>query len=293
MVPEGREPTPTNETQVQWTVATPGYFNAIGIPMVRGRDFTARDDSTSPPVMIVNEYFAKAVFPGQDPIGKRAMSSRDEKVEREIIAVVRNVRYFGASDTARALVWVPYSQNNAWHQGIITVRTRGTPAAMLASIKHELKALDGSIALANVSTMEDAMARSTASNRLVAILLAAFAGLALLLAAVGVLGVLSYSVERRAHELGIRVALGAGRSDVVRLVMVETLSMVAVGVALGLVAAMGLTRFAQSMLYEVRANDPLTFVDVAFVLAIGRDRRRDRPGAAGRRVDPAVALRAE
>ena len=293
MVPEGREPTPANETQIQWTVATPGYFNAIGIPMVRGRDFSVRDDSTSPPVMIVNEYFARAVFPGQDPIGKRAMSSRDEKVEREIIGVVRNVRYFGASDTARALVWVPYSQNNAWHQGIITVRTRGTPAAMLASIKHELRALDGSIALANVSTMEDAMARSTASNRLVALLLAAFAGLALLLAAVGVLGVLSYSVERRAHELGIRVALGAARSDVVRLVMTETLSMVAVGVAVGLVASLGLTRFAQSMLYEVSANDPLTFAGVALVLAMVGIVAGIAPARRAAGVDPAVALRSE
>ena len=293
MVAEGRDPTPANETPIQWTVATPGYFAAIGMPTTRGRDFTARDDSTSPPVMIVNEYFAKAMFPGQDPIGKRAMSSRDEKVEREIVGVVRNVRYFGASDTARALVWVPYSQNNAWHQGIITVRTRGAPAAMLASIRHELKALDGSIALANVSTMEDAMARSTASNRLVAILLAAFAGLALLLAAVGVLGVLSYSVERRAHELGIRVALGAARSDVVRLVMVETLSLVAVGVVLGVVAAMGLTRFAQSMLYEVRADDPLTFAGVALILVAVGIAAAIAPARRAAGVDPAIALRSE
>ena len=293
MVAEGREATPANETPIQWVVATPGYFGAIGITIARGRDFTARDDSTSPPVMIVNEYFAKAMFPGQDPIGKRAMSSRDEKVEREIVGVVRNVRYFGVSDTARALVWVPYSQNNAWHQGIITVRTRGTPAATLESIKHELKALDGSIALANVSTMEDAMARSTASNRLVALLLAAFAGLALLLAAVGVLGVLSYSVERRAHELGIRVALGAARADVVRLVMVETLSMVAVGVVVGVIAAMGLTRFAQSLLYEVSANDPATFVGVALVLATVGVVAAIAPARRAAGVDPAIALRSE
>jgi ABC-type antimicrobial peptide transport system permease subunit len=164
---------------------------------------------------------------------------------------------------------------------------------MLASVRHELKALDGSIALANVSTMEDAMARSTASNRLVAILLAAFAGLALLLAAVGVLGVLSYSVERRAHELGIRVALGAARSDVVRLVMAETLSMVAVGVAVGLIAAMGLTRFAQSLLYEVSANDPLTFVGVALVLAMVGIVAGIAPARRAAGVDPAVALRSE
>ena len=293
MVAEGREPSPATEVPINWNVTTPGYFAALGMPVARGRDFTARDDSTSPPVMIVNEHFAKAMFPGENPLGRRAMSSRDEKVEREIVGVVRDVKYYGASDTARSLVWVPYAQNNAWHQGIITVRTRGAPAAALALIKRELRTFDGGIALANVSTMDDAMARSMASNRLVAILLGGFAGLAVLLAAVGVLGVLSYTVERRTHELGIRVALGAGRSDVVRLVMTETLSMAAVGVALGLAGALAVTRLAQSMLYQVRADDPLTFATVGVVLGSVAVIAAIVPARRAALVDPAIALRAE
>src|SRR5262249_28421494 len=152
---------------------------------------------------------------------------------------------------------------------------------------------DGAIALANVTTMEQAMARSMASNRLVAILLAGFAGLALVLGAVGVLGVLSYTVERRTHELGIRVALGAGRGDVVRLVMAETLSMAGVGVALGLISALGVTRFAQSLLYQVRANDPLTFALVALLLALVALIAAIVPARRAARVDPAIALRME
>jgi predicted lysophospholipase L1 biosynthesis ABC-type transport system permease subunit len=243
--------------------------------------------------MIVNEHFAKAMFPGENPLGKRAMSSRDEKVEREIVGVVRDIKYYGASDTVRSLVWVPYAQNNAWHQGIVTVRTHGAPSAALALIKRELRTFDGAIALANVTTMDDAMARSMASNRLVAMLLGGFAGLAVLLAAVGVLGVLSYTVERRTHELGIRVALGAARSDVVRLVMTETLSMAAVGVALGLAGALAVTRLAQSMLYQVRADDPLTFATVGVVLGSVAVVAAIVPARRAARVDPAIALRAE
>jgi putative ABC transport system permease protein len=292
MVAEGREPSPATEVQINWNVATPGYFAALGMSVLRGRDFMARDDSASPPVMIVNEHFAKAMFPGENPLGKRAMSSRDEKVEREIVGVVPDVKYYGASDTARSLVWVPYGQN-AWRQGIITVRTHGAPSAALTLIKRELRTFDGAIALANVTTMADAMARSTASNRLVAILLGGFAGLALVLAAVGVFGVLSYTVERRTHELGIRVALGAGRSDVVRLVMAETLSMTAVGVVLGLAGALALSRLAQSMLYQIRADDPLTFAIVGVGLAGVAVVAAIVPARRAARVDPAIALRVE
>jgi putative ABC transport system permease protein len=125
MVAEGREPSPANEVSVNWNVTTPGYFAALRMPLLRGRDFRATDDSAAPPVMIVNETFAKRMFGSQDPVGRRAMSSRDERVEREIIGVVRDVKYYGAADSSRALVWVPYAQNNAWRQGIITVRARG------------------------------------------------------------------------------------------------------------------------------------------------------------------------
>ena len=291
MVAEGRDAVPANEVPINWNVTTPGYFAALRVPIVQGRDFTERDDTASTPVMIVNEAFAKAMFPNGDALGKRAMSSRDEKVYRAIVGIVRDVKYYGASDTARALVWVPYAQNNAWHQGIITIRTRGAPLDALPLLRNELRAMDRGIALANVSTMTEALSRSMASDRLLAILLGAFASLALALSAVGIFGILSYMIARRAHELGIRLALGAQRADVIRLVAQETLPMVATGLAIGLAAALGLARLVRSMLYQVAPNDPLTFAGVAAVLATVAIVAALVPARRAAQVDPSVALR--
>ncbi len=293
MVAEGREVSTANEVSVNWNVTTPGYFAALRVPMLRGRDFTAHDDSASPPVMIVDETFAKRMFGAENPIGRRAMSSRDEKVYREIIGVVRDVKYYGASDSSRALVWVPYAQNNAWHQGVITVRTRGNPLEALPVVKRELRAMDPGVALANVATMDETMARSMASDRLIATLLATFASLALVLAAIGIFGVLSYAVAQRTRELGIRLALGAQRADVVRLVARETAPMVAGGVVIGLAAALGLARLARSMLYEVGPNDPATFVAVGVTLALVAAIAAMVPARRASRVDPVIAMRNE
>ena len=293
MVAEGREVVPANEVSVNWTVTTPGYFAALRIPMTRGRDFTSRDDSLSPPVMIVNETFAKRMFGAENPIGKRAMSSRDEKVEREIVGVVRDVKFYGASDSSRALVWVPYAQNNGWSQGILTVRTHANPTAALAVVRRELKAIDGAIALANVVTMDEAMERSMAGDRLIAVLLGAFAALALVLAAIGIFGVLSYAMAQRTRELGIRLALGAQRADVLRLVARETAPMVVSGVVVGLVAALGLTRFVRTMLYEIQPNDPATFVAVGITLAAVAVIAALVPARRASRVDPLIAIRSE
>jgi predicted lysophospholipase L1 biosynthesis ABC-type transport system permease subunit len=241
--------------------------------------------------MIVNEKFAKAMFPNENPLGKRAMSSRDEKLYREIIGVVKDVKYYGASDSARSLVWVPYAQRNAWHQGILTVRTRGNPLLVLSAVRRELRTLDPGIALANVATMDDARERSMAGDRLVAVLLGAFAGLALTLAAVGIFGVLSYAMEQRTHELGIRVALGARSADVLSLVARETIPMVGVGIVAGLLAAALLTRFVRSMLYEIQPGDPVTFIGVSLVLSAIAVLAAILPARRAARVDPVIALR--
>jgi putative ABC transport system permease protein len=293
MIAEGKGTSPSEEVAVNWNVTTPGYFDALHVPIIRGRDFTVRDDTTAPPVMIVNAAFAKAMFPNENPIGKRAMSSRDEKVYREIIGVVRDMKYYGASDSARALVWVPYAQKNAWSFGVITVRTRDNPAGALPILKRELGALDGAIALANVATMDQTMAQSVAGDALVAELLGAFAGLALVLAAIGIFGVLSYLVEQRTHEIGIRVALGAQRSDVIGVVMRETVPMVGAGVLAGLAVSLGLARFARSMLYEAQGVDPVTFVGVGLLLMLVAVIAAAIPARRASRVDPMIALRSE
>ena len=293
MSAEGRDPVPANEVAVNWNVTTPGYFDVLRVPILRGRDFTAHDDAAAPPVMIVNESFAKAMFGRENPIGRRAMSTRDEKVYREIVGVVRDVKYFGARDSSRALVWVPYAQKNAWNQGIITIRAHGDALNAIPTMRRELRAIDGSIALANVMTMNQALEKSMAGDRMIAILLAAFAALALILAAVGVFGMLSYSVAQRTHELGIRMALGARKRDVIQLVVRETLPMVAVGVLAGLAVGLGLTRFMESMLYEVRASDPATVAGVALVLCGVGLTAALLPARRAAAVSPVVALRVE
>jgi putative ABC transport system permease protein len=241
--------------------------------------------------MIVNEKFARSLFPNENPIGKRALSSRDEKVYREIVGVVKDLKYYGASDSARSLVWVPYAQRNAWRQGILTVRTRGNPLLILPAVRRELRALDPGIALATVATMDDARDRSMAGDRLVAILLGAFAALALTLAAVGIFGVLSYAMEQRTHELAIRVALGARAADVLALVARETVPMVGAGLAAGLLVSTALTRFARSMLYEIQPDDPTTFLSVAVILAAIAIVAAYLPARRAARVDPVSALR--
>jgi putative ABC transport system permease protein len=291
MLAEGRDQSPASEVPISWNVATPGYFAALRLPLVRGRDFTARDDTASAPVMIVSEKFARTMFPNENPIGKRAMSSRDEKVYREIIGVVKDLKYYGASDSARSLVWVPYAQRNAWRQGILTLRTRGNPLLILPAVRRELRSLDPGIALANVATMDDARSRSMAGDRLVAILLGAFAALALTLAAVGIFGVLSYAMEQRTHELAIRVALGARAADVLSLVARETVPMVGAGLAAGLLVSAALTRFARSMLYEIQPGDPATFLGVSVTLAAIAIVAAYLPARRAARVDPVSALR--
>jgi putative ABC transport system permease protein len=218
--------------------------------------------------MIVNESFAKAMFGSADPIGRRAMSTRDEKLYREIVGVVPDVKFYGLRDSARAVVWVPYAQGNAWSQGVVTVRADGAASTAVATLRRELAAIDPTIALASVRTMEEVAARSIATDRMVALLLAAFAGLALMLAGVGVFGVLAYAVAQRTRELGVRVALGAQRRDVLTLVLRETLPLVAAGIGIGLAGGLGLSRLMGSILFEVQPDDPATFIAVPLILGV-------------------------
>lgn len=293
LVKEGGDLTPAGEVSITWNIITPGYFDALGLPVRRGRDFTAHDDSSSPPVIIVNESFAKAMFPGQEALGKRVMSSRDEKVWREIVGIVPDVRYESARDTTSKLVWVPYAQHNAWNLGFVTVRSAGAPLSVLPGVRAALASLDPTIALADARTMDQAMSRSMASDALIATLLAAFATMALVLAAVSIFGVLSYLVEQRAHEMGIRVALGATRANVVRLVLAETSRMVAVGLGAGLLAAAALTGVARSMIYGVAGIDPVIFGGVAGVLALVALTAAAVPARRAAAVDPMIALRCD
>jgi predicted permease len=292
MVAEGRGPGPEGEISINWSAVTPGYFDALGVPLRRGRDFTIHDDTASAPVMIVNETFASAMFPGENPIGKRAMSSRDEKVYREIVGVVGDMKFNGARDSAQSLVWVPYAQW-AVNTGMITVRAREPSSAAVQSMRHVIGELDPTIALANVATMDETMSRSLAGDRLVAILLGVFAALALVLAAIGIFGVLSYAVEQRSRELGIRVALGAQRRDVVLLVARETAPMIVSGVVVGVITGAALSRLFAALFYDVKAGDPVTFGAVALLLTAVAIVAAVVPARRASHVDAVQVLRGE
>ena len=292
MIAEGLGEGPDGEITIQWSAVTPGYFAALGAPLTRGRDFTTFDDSASRPVMIVNEAFARAMFPGEDPVGKRAMSSRDEKVYREIVGVVGDVRYFGARDSTQNIVWVPYSQN-AWGQGMVTVRATGTAEVAIAGLRRVVGELEPSIALAEVSTMNETMGRALARDNLVAMLLSVFAALALLLAVVGIFGMLAYAIAQRTREFGIRLALGAQGRDLVRLVMRETMPIVIGGVVAGVVAGVALSRLVVALFFGIRAGDPVTFGGVALVLVLVAMIAALVPARRAGKVDPVQVLRGE
>jgi predicted permease len=264
----------------------------MGIPLVAGRDFTARDDSAAPPVMIVNRRFADEMFPGENPIGKRVRSWRDENVLREIVGVVGDVRYMGAADAPRPLVYVPHRQDT-WRGMMLSVRTAGDPTHVVGAIRRELRALDPDVALADVATMERAMAASVARPRFNAALLAGFAALALALASIGVYGLLAYSVARRIPELGLRIALGAGRGTVKWMVLKQSLILVGLGLAFGIPAALGSNRLVESMLFGVSPTSPFALAAAATVMLSVSLLASFVPAHRASRVDPIVALRAE
>jgi putative ABC transport system permease protein len=286
------EPPAGPEVSGQWNVVGPGFFKAMGVQLSRGRDFTAQDDSATTPVMIVNQRFAELMFPGQDPIGKRVRSWRDENLLREIVGVVANVRYFGAGDEVRGLVYVPHTQNT-WSGMSVVVRTSSEPNQLLPLVRREVAALEPNVAVANLSTMRTAYSDSIARPRFGALLLAIFAGLALVLASIGIYGVLSYGVSQRTREIGVRMALGAKATDVVRLVLNEALMLVGAGIGLGLIAAFAVSKSMTSLLFDLDARDPLTFGVVALLLTVIALLASYVPARRATGVQPITALRQE
>jgi putative ABC transport system permease protein len=287
-----REPPNGTELKGQWNVVGPRYFGTMGITLLRGREFDARDDSANVPVMIVNKTFADRMFPDQNPLGKRVRSWRDENLLREIVGVVSDVRYFGVGDKIRPLVYVPHGQNT-WSTMSIMVRSDRGAANMMASIRRYVASLDPALAVADVSTMNQAHSASMARPRFNALLLAGFAALALLLASLGIYGVLAYGVAQRAREIGVRMALGARARDVIRLVLGEAAWLVGLGVLLGLAGAYLGTRALQELLYEIDARDPITFAVVVGVLVLVAVAASYLPMRRATRVAPNVALQGE
>jgi putative ABC transport system permease protein len=296
-VVEGRPPLePGTEPDIYSRSVSPEYFRAIGIPLRRGRLLSADDRADTTKVALVNEAAAREYFPGEDPLGRRfAWARSPERVWIEIVGVVGDVRALQLENEEVPAVYTPMTQESrAWKTWMnVAVRTSLSPEALGTAVRREVASVDADIPVTRVRAMEVLIAESFAPRRFNLLLLGGFAVLALLLAAVGLHGVISYAVAQRTHEVGVRLALGATRGHILRLVVGHGLVLVLGGVALGAVGALALSRFVAGMLFGVRPTDPSTFVAVAVLLIAVAIVACYRPARRAAGVDPIVALRYE
>jgi len=288
---EGRPATPEESANATYLVATPDYFHALQIPLVAGRAFTDQDTEQTPKVLIVNESMARQLWPGESPVGKRITIWRDEKFPREIVGVVGDTKRLLDTE-AGSQMYVPFAQDSDWGMSLV-IRTNGDPAASTAAVRSEIRSLDKGIPVFNVKTMNEVLALSVGPRRTPMLLLSAFAGVALLLAMIGIYGVTAYHVTQRTQEIGIRMALGAQMRDVVSLVLKGGMALAFIGIGLGLVGAFALTRLMSSLLFGVQPTDRGTFALVSASLLVTALIACYLPARKATKVDPLVALRYE
>ncbi|MCC7376765.1 MAG: ABC transporter permease [Verrucomicrobiales bacterium] len=291
----GRSDAPPNGHGIDFDYCTPDYFQAAGIPLLKGRAFTRDDMTGSRRVILVNEALVRRHFPAQEPLGQRIhMDVSTGTIDEgwEIVGVVGDVRQHGLGKDVQPCVYRPQSFSFMVH-GNLLVRTAGPPLTMAEAVRDAVLEIDPNQPVANIRTMEDALSSSLGQQRFVLMLLVGFAGIALLLAAIGLYGVIAYAVTQRTRELGIRMALGANRRDVLALIVSQGMKLVAGGLVLGLVGAIGLTRVLHRMLYGIKPTDPATFAGVSLVLLAVALFACWLPARRASRADPMVALRSE
>lgn len=290
----------------QWRFISPHYFTALKVPLLRGRFFDDRDSAHASRVVIINQTFAKKYFPKEDPVGHQLLIAKGlgpdfEDPAREIVGVVGDIKETALNDNEPSAMYVPQSQVT---DGVTKlagqvvpmswiVRTAMDPLTLSNAIQQQFSAVDAQLAVSRVRTMEQVITQSVSRQNFNMLLLTIFAAIALLLAAVGLYGLMSYSVEQRAHEIGIRMALGAESRTMVGLVVRDGMKLAAIGLVLGLGAAYGVTRVLGQLLFGVRSTDPATYVIVAFVLVLVAFLASYIPAVRAARVDPIIALRYE
>ena len=290
---EGEAPrAPGQRISTYFNRVGPGYFSVIKMPLVRGREFTDQDREGAPRVTVINEEFARRFWPGQDALGKRVSWSGPEGPWIEVVGIARNAKYNTLGETTPAFQYLPVEQSFRTEQ-YLHVRTSGNPTASLKAIRGVVQTLDPSLPVGNPKLMSDEMSASLIPAQAGASVLGAFGLLALLLGAVGIYGVTSYAVAQRTRELGIRTALGAQRTDLMRMVLRESMKLVSAGLVIGLVLALGIGRALTGLLYGVSAADPVTFVTTPLILAAIALLASWVPARRATRADPMVALRSE
>ncbi|HMD96018.1 MAG TPA: ABC transporter permease [Terriglobia bacterium] len=289
---EGRPVAPERQQpRAVWSSVTPDYFRGMSIPLVRGRLFAEQDDAGATGVAIISASLAHQLWPDEDPIGNR-ITLEGQKQPREVVGVVGDVRQFGLADEPKPEVYQPYAQAPAGLIGF-AVRAASDPMSMVNAVRREVWAVDKDQAVGYLMSMEQLASESLAPQRVSMVLLGFFAAAALMLAAIGLYGVISYAVTQRTHEIGIRMALGADRAAVSRMVLGQGMALTLVGLAIGVGLALLLTRFMSTLLYGVRATDPITFLLVVVVLAAVAFLATYIPARRATRVDPMEALRYE
>jgi putative ABC transport system permease protein len=291
-LPDGRAVDPNSRTSASFFGVSPDYFSTLGIRIVRGRGFTARDDERAPSVVVINETMAAKYWPGEDPIGKRVTLAYNNTGPREIVGIAGDVKQTNLTDAVVPQMYTPFVQA-PWPFLTAVVKTTAAPEAAAGSLRQALARLDPEQAAGDIRTFDQYLARSMATPRFTAILLGAFAGLALLLAGFGLYGVMAYSVAQRSREIGIRMALGAQASDVRSLVVNQAVRLGTAGLVTGIAGALAVTRVLDSLLFGVTPSDPLTFLAVSAALISVLLLAAYLPARRATRVDPIVALRAD
>jgi predicted permease len=289
-----------------WRFVSPGYFEALRIPLLRGRTFTRNDTANADRVVIINEAFAKKHFPKQDPIGQRllighALGDVFEEPDRQIIGIVGSVTEQSLSEGVKPVMYIPQSQTTDGLTKLASsllplrwmLRTSGDPMSLAPAVQRQFESLDAQLAPAHMASMQQIIAESNTRQNFNTLLLTVFAAIALLLAAVGIYGLMAYAVQQRTQEIGIRMALGANQTKIMQLVLGQGMRLALIGTLVGLGAAFGLTRLLQNFLFGVKPGDPVAYSMVAVVLVAVTLLAAFVPTRRAMRVDPMVALRAE
>jgi putative ABC transport system permease protein len=290
-IPEGRPLTVDESKDAMFSTITGDYFRALQIPLLAGRTFEARDNADGPKVVIINETTAKRYFGSPAAaIGKRLTIWRDEKFMREVVGVVGDTKTGSLLAEGGPQMYVPHAQDFQWNFMGLVIRTAGDPSAFATTLRREVQAIDKDQPVYNVRTMDDVVANSLGTRRVSMQLFAVFASAALLLAAIGIYGVMAYSVTQRTQEIGLRMALGAQKSDVLGLVIRQGMTLTVVGVVVGLAGAFALTRLIANLLFGVAATDPFTFFAIPVLLLFVALVACYLPARRAARLDPKIAL---
>jgi putative ABC transport system permease protein len=287
-LPPGKSPT------ADYATVSPDYFRMMRIPLLRGRFFSDQDSPSSPKVAIISETLVRRYFPNQDPLGRQMRFGfpPNSNVSREIVGIVGDVRDVALSRKPGPMMYVPFAQAPLYG-GEVVVRSSLSASSVAVDIRQAVRSIDKNLPVTDIESLNDALGQSISQERFRTFLLGSFSAIALVLAAVGIFGVISYSASQRTHEIGIRIALGAGRRDVLRLILGQGTKLALSGLGIGVVAAFLLTRLMSSLLYSVSPTDPVTFASVTIILLSVALTACYIPARRAMRVDPMVALRHE